>query len=179
MPQAWLMRFEESKVNDNYFSFAWLVTALPCFLNPLHPSVKGLIRLGVIDLLENLLQTHKKVIVVSHIKTLEFLFHYRNQIEVTGSQIRRTRWVWYLEHIIFMGPLWRARAYVSQAITNVNHNLVLMRALLQGKNISISGVSVFVIKYSVFILTSFGNLRTTEKQCGFDMMVNMNSGFEH
>jgi hypothetical protein len=73
-------------IDKNYLSSDVIFIALACFLNPLHSSLKNAIQLFVIDTPQNLLQALKKLVLVSHLNTFEFSFHYTKQIEVIEAK---------------------------------------------------------------------------------------------
>jgi hypothetical protein len=88
MRQPRLMKFNIINLDENNLSSDIVSIAWAYFLNPPHPSLKYPIQFFLIDTLQNLLQTFKKLVLVSHLNPFELFFNCRKQTEVIRGQIR-------------------------------------------------------------------------------------------
>jgi hypothetical protein len=68
-----------TKIDENYLSFDVVSIALAYFLNSLHLSLEYAIQFFLIDILQNLLQGFKKLVLVSHLNPFEFSFTIGNK----------------------------------------------------------------------------------------------------
>jgi hypothetical protein len=88
MRQPRLMKLSRTNIDGNCLLSGVVSIALADFLNSLHSSLKYAIQFLLIQILQNLLQSLKKLAIVSHLNPFEFFFDCKKQVEVTGSYIR-------------------------------------------------------------------------------------------
>jgi hypothetical protein len=70
------------------------------------------------------------------------------------------------EHIVFFEPMDWSRTYMSWKVVDMNHMSFLMSCLSRGKTACSSGSSIYVTKYSLFILVTFGASRQRGSRAG-------------
>jgi hypothetical protein len=85
MPQPGLMKTRRTFIDKTCLSSDVASIAFVYFLNSAHQILKYAIQFLLIQIPQNLLQTLKKLVLVSQVNPFEFFFDGRKQVQVTSS----------------------------------------------------------------------------------------------